>query len=116
MYVLQQPNWGDWGNIRGFLDDPWFTTKFICRTADGVWKSYYFSHEDRYWRGRGRFVLDTNAFRAVLYRGNDAVVSFQWDTGSYQITRPYADGSARAAQTMEPQGVPFGWMPRTSKP
>ncbi len=110
MYLLQQPNWGGWANLGRFLDDPWFTTRFVCRTADGVWQSYYYSHEDTFWWRRGRFVVDTNASQAVLYRGKDAVLRFQWVTGSYQIIRPYADGTARAPQTVAPESVPAGWI------
>ena len=92
MFVVQRSNWGGWANLRNFFDDPWFTTRFICRTADGTWKSYYYWHEDTSWLGRDRLVLDTNASKAVVYRGNVAVMRFRWDTGEFQITRPYADG------------------------
>ena len=106
MFVMQEPNW---------FGDPWFTTRFVVRTADGVWNSYYYSHEDTYWWGPGRFVLETNASRAVVYRGTNAVIRFQWDTGIYQITRPYADGTSRPAQTREPESVSDSWMPRSSR-
>jgi hypothetical protein len=113
MYMLQQPNCRSLVDIRALLDEPWFTTRFVYRSADGVWRSYYYWHEDTYWWRRGRFVVNTNSSMAVLFRGKDALIRLQYDSGLYEIIRPDANGIARTPQSYPPHSVPAGWMPET---
>src|SRR5438552_18043330 len=74
MCIVQQCNWSA---------EP-FTTSFVYRRPGGQWGRFYFDHQDIYW-GRSRVSLDTNAQRAVFYRGGSPAVTFSWPSETYTM-------------------------------
>jgi hypothetical protein len=85
-------------------DGDLFNTGFVYRKPGGQWNWFYYDHEDFYW-GHARFVLETNASVARIFRGDAEVITFDWATETYTMHR--------WKRTMTgPQGtMPPGWEP-----
>ena len=101
MCLVQECNWSA---------EP-FTTSFVYRRPEGRWGRFYFDHQDTYW-GSSRSTVDTNAQRAVFYRGDSPAVTFAWTTETYTMHR--WNRTMTGAQWQ----VPPGWSPqmRVAKP
>ena len=94
MCIVQECNWSA---------EP-FTTSFVYRRPGGEWGRFYFDHQDTYW-GRSRVSLDTNAQRAVFYRGGSPAVTFSWPSETYTMHR--WNRTMTGAQWQ----MPAGWSP-----
>jgi hypothetical protein len=94
MCIVQKCNWSA---------EP-FTTSFLYRTPKGQWGWFYFDHQDWYWSS-SRAVLDTNAHKAVFYRGHSPAVTFDWTTETYTLHR------WNRTMTGAQQQMPAGWSP-----
>jgi len=95
MCIVQECNWSA---------EP-FTTSFVYRRPGGQWGRFYFDHQDIYW-GRSRVSLDTNAQRAVFYRGGSPAVTFSWPSETYTMHR--WNRTMTGAQWQ----MPAGWSPQ----
>ena len=95
MCVVQRLNWGE---------DPFFSTRFIYRKPGGVWKGFYYHHEDDFW-SRSRATLDTNTQTAVFYRNNKPAITFAWRREEYVMHR-------RKDTNTEPWTMESKWCPR----
>lgn len=96
MCIVQQCNWNA---------EP-FTTSFMYRQLGGVWRRFYYDHQDTYW-GSGHASLDTNARVAVFYRGSSPAVTFDWATETYTLHRWHRTDT-------NPWQLPAGWSPQIS--
>ena len=94
MCIVQEFNWSA---------EP-FTTSFVYRKPGGQWGRFYFDHEDWYW-GNSRATVDTNALKAIFYRGSSPAVTFAWETETYTMHR-----SSRT-MTGAQWHMPIGWSP-----
>ena len=94
MCIVQECNWSS---------EP-FTTSFVYRRPSGQWRRFYFDHQDVYW-SISRATLDTNAQRAVFYRGNSPAVTFAWTTETYTMHR------WNRTMTGGQWQMPAGWSP-----
>lgn len=94
MCVVQHCNW----------NAELFTTAFYYHQPGTNWGWFYYDHEDGYW-GSGRVKLDTNARVAVIYRGNQPAITFDWATETYTLQR------WKRTITGAQQYMPAGWSP-----
>jgi len=76
MCLVQKCNWS--GEL--------FTTSFFYKRPNDRWAWLYYDHQDDYWRS-SRVVVDTNAQKAVFYRGNSPAVTFLWADEVYTLHR-----------------------------
>lgn len=94
MAIVQKCNWSG---------EP-FTTSFFYRRPNERWAWLYYNHEDDYWH-MSRVVLDTNAQKAVFYRGAVPAVTFRWADEIYTLHR--WNRTVTGAQ----ERMPAGWSP-----
>jgi hypothetical protein len=81
-----------------------FTTRFFYRTPAGLWGWCYYTHQDD-WLWTGRVDLNPAMQRATVFRGNQPVIHFDWDTETYHLLR--FNRTQVRAQTW----LPAGWTP-----
>jgi hypothetical protein len=58
----------------------------MYRQPGGIWKGFYYHHEDDFW-GRSRAKMDTNNHTVVFYRTNTAAVTFDYRSETYIMHR-----------------------------
>lgn len=94
MCIVQKFNWS--GEL--------FTTSFYYKRPNDRWCWHYYDHQDDYWR-TSDVLLDTNAQKAVFYRGNSPAVTFFWAAEAYTLHR--RNETVTGAQ----RRMPDGWTP-----
>jgi hypothetical protein len=82
-----------------------FTTMFVYRKGSGRWQAFYYDHQDIYWR-RSRVEMDTNACKAIFFRGSSKAATFDWRTQTFVLHR-FENGTIYGSQWEMPQG----WSP-----
>ena len=98
MCIVQRFNWS--GEL--------FTTSFYYKRPNDQWRWHYFDHQDDFWHS-SRVTLDTNAQKAVFYRGNSPAVTFLWAEEIYTLHR--RNQTVTGAQDR----LPVGWSPGMRK-